>query len=334
LNSDYTESGSGSVTFAAGAIATNVVVSVVNDAEAERLEAVILTITPDAAYNVGSPSTGSATIIDDNDDNNDVLVRYIFTDANSTASTFSLAPQVYSTNVSATALSAVGITLGSSSFTVSPPNAGSIPSSSTSSNQTEAIANNDYFSFTLTPTIGHSLTLTNLELSARYYVVNTLATEASVFVRSSLDDFASDVGSNSFSFLNLYSAMSIPLGASFTQIPSNITFRVYVFDDTTDATDGIRIDDIFVRGSIDTLPPTVITKITVGGSAPGSSVTIDFTAGASDVPAAFTLEKATTVNGVYGADGGAVISGNPSAPNFRATTTTTPPKQGFYRIRR
>ncbi len=182
--SDYTESGSGSVTFAAGAIATNVVVSVVNDAEAERLETVILTITPDAAYNVGSPSTGTATIIDDNDDNNDVLVRYIFTDANSTASTFSLAPQVYSTNVSATALSAVGITLGISSFTVSPPNAGSIPSSSTSSNQTEAIANNDYFSFTLIPTIGHSLTLTNLELSARYYVVNTLATEASVFVRS------------------------------------------------------------------------------------------------------------------------------------------------------
>jgi hypothetical protein len=72
----------------------------------------------------------------------------------------------------------------------------------------------------------------------------------------------------------------------------------------------------------------------VGGSAPGSAVTIDFTAGASDVPGDFTLEKATTVNGVYGADGGAVISGNPSAPNFRATTTTTSPSQEFYRIKR
>jgi hypothetical protein len=254
--SDYTESGSGSVTFAAGTSTANVVVSVVNDAVAERLETVILTLAPDAAYNIGSPGTGTATIIDDNDDNNDVLVRYIFTDANSIGSTFSLAPQVYSTNVSATAIDpGSGISIGTSSLALSPPNAGYIASAVTTSNQTEAIANDDYFSFTLAPTIGNSLTLTNLELSARYYIVNSLGTEASIFVRSSLDGFASDVGSNSFSFLNLYTEMSIPLGASFTQVPSNITFRVYVFDDTDAGTDGFRIDDIFVRGSIDSLPP-------------------------------------------------------------------------------
>jgi hypothetical protein len=159
--------------------------------------------------------------------------------------------------VSATALVPVGITLGGSGTPtpVSPPNAGYINTTVTTSNQTEAIANNDYFSFTLTPTIGNSLTLTNLELSARYYIVNSLGIEASIFVRSSLDGFASDVGSNSFSFLNLYTEMSIPLGASFTQVPSNITFRVYVFDDTDAGTDGFRIDDIFVRGRIDSLPP-------------------------------------------------------------------------------
>jgi len=253
--SDYTESGSSSVTFAAGASTANVVISPVNDAIAERLETVILTVTPDAAYNIGSPGTGTATITDDNDDNNDVLVRYIFTDANSTASTFSLAPQVYSTNVSATAIAAAGIGVGNSSTAVSPPNAGYIASTVTTSNQTEAIANDDYFSFTLTPTIGNSLTLTNLELSAIYSVTASLGTEASIFVRSSLDGYASDVASNSFSFINPYTAMSIPLGAAFTQIPSNITFRVYVFDDTDTTGDGLRIDDIFVRGGIDTLPP-------------------------------------------------------------------------------
>ena len=76
-------------------------------------------------------------------------------------------------------------------------------------------------------------------------------------MRSSLDGYASDVASNSFSFTSPYTEMSIPLGASFTQIPSNITFRVYVFDDTDTAADGLRIDDIFVRGSIESLPPQV-----------------------------------------------------------------------------
>jgi hypothetical protein len=251
---DYTESGSGSATFDPGVSAIDVVISVVNDAVAERLETVILTLTPNAAYDTGSP--GTATIIDDNDDNNDVLVRYIFTDANSTVSTFSLAAQVYSTNVSATAIAAAaGIGVGNSGTALSPPNAGYINSTVTTSNQTEAIANDDYFSFTLTPTIGNSLTLTNLELSAIYSVVNSLGVEASIFVRSSLDNYASDVASNSFSFLNPYTKMSIPLGAAFTQIPSNITFRVYVFDDTDTTGDGLRIDNIFVRGSPDALPP-------------------------------------------------------------------------------
>jgi hypothetical protein len=253
--SDYTESGSGNVTFAAGASNANVVITAVNDAVAERLETVILTVTSDAAYNIDSPGTGTAMITDDNDDNNDVLVRYIFTDANATDTTFSLAPQVYSTNMSATALTPVGITLGHSSTTVSPPNAGYINAPVTSSNQTEAIANNDYFSFTLTPTIGHSLTLTNLELSAFYFVTTSMGTNASLFVRSSLDNYTSDVASNGFSFVNPYAVMSIPLGAAFTQVPSNITFRVYVFDDSDTATEGLRIDDLFVRGSLDALPP-------------------------------------------------------------------------------
>jgi hypothetical protein len=254
--SDYTESSSGSVTFAAGTSNANVVITAVNDAVAERLETVILTLAPDAAYNIGSPSVGTATLIDDNDDNNNVLVRYIFTDANSIGSTFSLAPQVYATNVSASAIAAAaGIGVGNSGTAVSPPNAGYINSTVTTSNQTEAIANNDYFSLTLTPTIGHSLTLTNLELSAVYSVTASLGVNASIFVRSSLDDYTSDVASNSFSFVTPYTEMSIPLDASFTQVPSNITFRVYVFDDTDATGDGLRIDDIFVRGSIDALPP-------------------------------------------------------------------------------
>jgi hypothetical protein len=106
------------------------------------------------------------------------------------------------------------------------------------------------------------------------------------------------------------------------------------FDSTSTLDNNFGLIDNLRIVDLTTVAKPVITAITVGGTAPGSSVTLDFTAGASDVPGDFTLEKATTVNGVYGADGGAVISGNPSAPNFRATTTTTSSDQEFYRIRR
>ena len=106
------------------------------------------------------------------------------------------------------------------------------------------------------------------------------------------------------------------------------------FDSASTLADNFGLIDNLRIVDLTTVAKPVITAITVGGSAPGSAVTIDFTAGASDVAGDFTLEKATTVNGVYGADGGAVISGNPAAPNFRATTTTTSSNQEYYRIRR
>jgi hypothetical protein len=105
------------------------------------------------------------------------------------------------------------------------------------------------------------------------------------------------------------------------------------FDSASTLADNFALIDNLRIVDLTTVTKPVITAITVGGSAPGSAVTIDFTAGASDVPGNFTLEKATTVNGVYGADGGAVISGNPSAPNFRAMTTTSSNAE-FYRIKR
>jgi len=106
------------------------------------------------------------------------------------------------------------------------------------------------------------------------------------------------------------------------------------FDSTSTLANNFALIDNLRIVDLTTVAKPVITAITVGGSAPGSAVTIDFTADASDVPGNFTLEKATTVNGVYGADGGAVISGNPSAPNFRATTTTTSSNEGYYRIKK
>ena len=120
-------------------------------------------------------------------------------------------------------------------------------------------------------------------------------------MRSSLDGFASDVASNSFNHLNPYTAMSIPLGAAFTQIPSNITFRVYAFDDTETTGDGLRIDDIFVRGTIQSLPPQVNIVATDPDAAEPSDPGVFTISRLGDTSSAVTVRYGiggTAINGV------------------------------------
>lgn len=304
-NSDYTESGSGSVTFAPGAATADVVVSVLNDAVAERLETVIMTVTSNSAYKVGTPASAIVTLTDNNDDNNDVLLRYIFTDASSTASTFSRNAQVYSTDVSASALTAgTGIGIGASATTVSAPNAGYVDSLNTASTAADAVTNQDYFEFTVTPAFGKCLTLTELEFSALYALVtNTAAVNGTVFVRSSLDNYATDLVSTTVVRSEPYRAVNIPLGAAYSQVLTPVTFRFYFYDDTDTAQDGVRIDDIFVRGSANPLPPGAQQVILTASDAdagepfnPG-----EFTiARAGDTSAAVTIRysiEGTAVNG-------------------------------------
>jgi hypothetical protein len=73
--------------------------------------------------------------------------------------------------------------------------------------------------------------------------------------------------------------------------------------------------------------PPHITKINVSGG----TVTIKFTAGASDPASAFTLLSSGTVKGTYNPAVGAVITG--SAGSYTATVPTSGGAQ-FYRIRR
>ncbi len=65
-------------------------------------------------------------------------------------------------------------------------------------------------------------------------------------------------------------------------------------------------------------------------SVTGTTVTINFTGGSSDLASAFTLLASSTVNGSY-APAGASITG--SAGSYQATVATSGPKQ-FYRIQK
>ena len=305
-NSDYTESGSGSVTFAPGVTTADVVVSVLNDDIAERLETIILNVTSNSAYDLGSPTSGTITITDDNDDNNNVLLRYIFTDANSITSTPSRVAQVYSPDLSATELLAgAGIGIGNSGMTVSAPNAGYINSEDTAATAADAITNEDYFEFTVTPVLGKSLTLTELEFSAIYTILTSAGVNGTVFVRSSVDNYATDLVSTTLVRGEAYSTVNVPLGAAFAQVPTPITFRFYLYDDTDTLQDGVRIDDIFVRGSAGPLPPgvqqVIITASDPAAAEPFSSGEFTITR-AGEISAPVTISYSIGGTAVNGAD--------------------------------
>ena len=94
------------------------------------------------------------------------------------------------------------------------------------------------------------------------------------------------------------------------------------------AAGAIRFDMVNVFG--DPLGGVVwpdITEIRVAGN----TVEIDFTAGASDPPSAFSVVSASTVNGAYAPAGGSVAS--LGAGKFRATLTASGSQQ-FYQIKR
>ena len=146
------------------------------------------------------------------------------------------------------------------------------------------------------------------------------------------------------------SATKTWLEVELNQIGSLITLKlnntpILQFTNTTAFTNGnimIGYNDAFDSiGSLDgyavfdnvrvvALPGTshpVLTQISVVGG----TVTIDFTAEASDVPGNFKLQTAGAVVGPYGDDNTALITG--SGGNFQATTAVGGSTQ-FYRIRR
>ena len=63
----------------------------------------------------------------------------------------------------------------------------------------------------------------------------------------------------------------------------------------------------------------------------GGTVEIDFTAGTSDLPSAFTVFSSSTVDGTYAPAGGSVVS--LGSGKFRATLTASGSQQ-FYQIKR
>jgi hypothetical protein len=272
MDADYTDpnfntgSQNSSVTILAGQTNATVTITVIDDNLAEAEESVILTLSPGSEYALATASV-TATIGDNNDAN--VSLQYMFNR--------NTAAQIWDPNISATALSASRVGGGYSvqpGYFISPEAAVRAQGDATPSNAADALANGNYMTFSVSPVPGRALTLTNLQMEAAY--INHLfgeptAASATIFVRSSVDNFGADLASWNLEPDNIvwqdpWYTLSLPLGSGFQNMPGGVEFRLYIYDDTTVDQVGVRIDNLYVSGS--TIPAVGVQQIVLTPTAP------------------------------------------------------------------
>ena len=143
-----------------------------------------------------------------------------------------------------------------------------LPASGATASST-AVSTNSYFSFSVTPT--------NLEMDLTSLTFNTArggsSTPRGYVVRSSIDNYASNIATANINTVRpTWTAVSIDLsGASFQNLTSAITFRIYSYTPGTSLS--IEYDDITVNGT---------TTATGGGGGTTTSDTYD------DIPPTLT----------------------------------------------
>jgi hypothetical protein len=244
LNFD-TGTGSSSVTIPAGSSNATVTLSVIDDAIPEGDESVVLTLGASVDYRLGT-SVATASILDNNDAH--VSVQYMFTQT--------LQPQVWDPNLTATAMNTAGVGGSYSGVYLVSPNASYYASGSrTGASEAEALANGNYLGFTVAPRPGFNLTLTNLNLQAiygNYLYQQPSAASATVFVRSSLDNFAANLASWTLepdTTTPGWTNLDLALGSGFVNLFGPVEFRVYVYDDSTMDQVAVRLDNLYLSGT-------------------------------------------------------------------------------------
>lgn len=132
-----------------------------------------------------------------------------------------------------------------------------------SSVTTEAVgtSSSDYVSLTVNPAVGFQLNLTSLSFDFSFESqggVTVPAKSMNVVLRSSIDGYAANIGSAnskaataSVSFVN----GSFSLNTSgFQSLSGPVEFRLYLTDDSTLASDVVRLDNLMLNGTVDAIP--------------------------------------------------------------------------------
>ncbi len=185
----------------------------------------------------------------------DTLASYVFTsgslvsddaNADSTASSFS---------------AGVGIAGASTSYSNGWAQVGGDQlTGATAVTLADAIAADDYFSFTLTPSNGQSLNLTQLTLGIAAYRATTASTSVvgKFYALSSIDGFTSTASLGSLNTTQknappTFDVFTVALtDPRFQNITSPVEFRFYMTYNTTSSTRYVAIDDVTLTGTLTT----------------------------------------------------------------------------------
>ncbi len=148
----------------------------------------------------------------------------------------------------------------------------------TSSSVATAISSNDYFGFTVTPSLGQAFSLTNLTFDSTTRFQFGDGGSVSFFVRSSLDGFTSDLASYSqtspstvavppSSSVNDAVARNVSLsGVLFQNQPAPIQLRIYFYENigNSTATDAFRVDNVILNGTVAEVTAAVPEPASIG----------------------------------------------------------------------
>jgi hypothetical protein len=109
-----------------------------------------------------------------------------------------------------------------------------------------------YLEFSITPTAGHSVTVSNLVMQIRRSTTGVSGSGPNNWsLRSSLDGYATDI-SNGTLITASTPATVVSLGSGFMNLPAKITFRLYGYNATVSSGGGLNrfvYDDIQAGGS-------------------------------------------------------------------------------------
>jgi hypothetical protein len=114
-------------------------------------------------------------------------------------------------------------------------------------------ANNNYYSFTVTAMSGFVLNLNGANIQIQDYATYS---GASFVIRSSLDNYASNIGSVSITTRNTWNSDTVNIsGAGFNNLNS-ITFHIYPTDGSGGTSRHLYFDNIILNGIVAVPEPT------------------------------------------------------------------------------
>lgn len=143
---------------------------------------------------------------------------------------------------------------GSSATQEDLPDELAINTAAGATNAANAVSNNSFFQFSITPNVGYELDLS--ELAFQVATASPGAPNNGYVVRSSVDGFSSDLQSGPIpTDYPTYTSVTVDLsGSGFQNLLSQTTFRIYTWLDTAEPNPAATYDDIVLRGTVVPVP--------------------------------------------------------------------------------